>query len=155
MDEAAAKALERADAAESAVHEKERATSEILSAMEGVSERDMAAVARAEAERAAAAETRVRALEQRLAVAAESRAELSKLLAEAKVAQGSCRNRSSGVLHEKDSSSGSPLALLLCLCVRGVLGTNMFNEQCFLRTDFQILLTAHQFFLACLLLEAD
>ena len=61
VDEAAAKALERADAAESAVHEKERATGEILSAIEGVSERDMAAVARAEAERAAAAETRVRA----------------------------------------------------------------------------------------------
>ena len=84
VDEAAAKALERADAAESAVQTNERNTHEVLAAMEGVSERDMASVARAEAERSKAAETRVVALEQKLKTAAESRAELSRLLAEAK-----------------------------------------------------------------------
>ena len=83
VDEAAAKALERADAAESAVQTNERNTHEVLAAMEGVSERDMASVARAEAERSKAAETRVVALEQKLKTAAESRAELSRLLAEA------------------------------------------------------------------------
>ena len=111
VDEAAAKALERADAAESAVQTNERNTHEVLAAMEGVSERDMASVARAEAERSKAAETRVVALEQKLKTAAESRAELSRLLAEAKAECAEHRGSASAATEALEEAFASARAV--------------------------------------------
>ena len=111
VDEAAAKALERADAAESAVQTNERNTHEVLAAMEGVSERDMASVARAEAERSKAAETRVVALEQKLKTAAESRAELSRLLAEAKAECAEQRGSASAATEALEEAFASARAV--------------------------------------------
>ena len=111
VDEAAAKALERADAAEFAVQTNERNTHEVLAAMEGVSERDMASVARAEAERSKAAETRVVALEQKLKTAAESRAELSRLLAEAKAECAEHRGSASAATEALEEAFASARAV--------------------------------------------
>lgn len=107
---AAAKALERADTAEAETKKRDETLNAVLASQKDVADGDIAAVARAEAQRATAAETRSRTLEKRLDAAASARAEVAAKLAAAQAELAEARGEAEASREALDNAFASARA---------------------------------------------